>query len=156
MKTGCKSTSVSNARQTIEATRLAFIRAGLEAAWERVMAIVVQPGVEFGDDFVLEYRPQETRGLVQFIESQPGLVFEAHSTDYQSRDSLRNLVRDHFAILKVGPRLTYAFRQAVFALAELEEELFPVDRRSNLLEVIERVMIQPTAGLAEILFRIGG
>jgi D-tagatose-1,6-bisphosphate aldolase subunit GatZ/KbaZ len=135
-------TKVSNARQTIEATRLAFIQAGLEAAWERVMAIVVQPGVEFGDEFVLEYHPQEARSLVQFIEDQPMLVFEAHSTDYQSRASLRNLVRDHFAILKVGPRLTYAFRQAMFALAMLEEEIFPADMRSNLLGVIDGVMLR--------------
>lgn len=135
-------TLVSNARQTIEATRSAFIQAGLAAAWERVIAIVVQPGVEFGDDFVWEYRPQEARSLVQFIEDQPGLVFEAHSTDYQSRASLRNLVRDHFAILKVGPRLTYAFRQAVFALAMLEDEMFPADMRSNLLEVIDGVMLR--------------
>jgi D-tagatose-1,6-bisphosphate aldolase subunit GatZ/KbaZ len=132
---------VSNASQTIEATRLAFIQAGLASAWERVMAIVVQPGVEFGDDFVLEYRLQEAHSLVKFIENQPRLVFEAHSTDYQSRDSLRNLVRDHFAILKVGPRLTFAFRQAVFALAMLEDEMLPVDMRSNLLEVIDRVML---------------
>ena len=134
-------TTVANTRQTIEATQLAFMQAGLAAAWERVIAIVVQPGVEFGDDFVLEYRPQEARSLVQFIEDQPGLVFEAHSTDYQSSASLHSLVGDHFAILKVGPRLTYAFRQAVFALASLENELFSAGMRSNLLEVIDGVML---------------
>ncbi len=49
-------------------------------------------------------------------------VFEAHSTDYQTADALREMVRDHFAILKVGPWLTFAFREAVFALAAVEEE----------------------------------
>ncbi len=34
----------------------------------------------------------------------PGLVFEAHSTDYQRPASLRALVADRFAVLKVGPR----------------------------------------------------
>lgn len=135
-------TKLLNVRQTIEATRLAFIQAGLAAAWERVMAIVVQPGVEFGDDFVLEYRPQEAHPLIQFIETQPGMVFEVHSTDYQSRASLHNLVCDHFAVLKVGPRLTYAFRQAVFTLAKWEEEMFPADICSNLLEVIDGVMLR--------------
>jgi D-tagatose-1,6-bisphosphate aldolase subunit GatZ/KbaZ len=133
---------VSHTQQTIEATRLAFIQAGLAEAWERVIAIVVQPGVEYGDDFVLEYHPEKAQGLVQFIEDQPGLVYEAHSTDFQTRDSLRKLVGDHFAILKVGPRLTYAYRQAVFALAQLEEERVPVNRQSNLLEVIEGVMVR--------------
>ena len=37
------------------------------------------------------------------LERNRDLVFEAHSTDYQSRQSLAGLVRDHFAILKVGP-----------------------------------------------------
>lgn len=44
-------------------------------------------------------------------------------TDYQTRDALRRLVEDHFAILKVGPALTFAFREAVFALAMIETEL---------------------------------
>ena len=49
-------------------------------------------------------------------------MFEAHSTDYQTEDALRALVEDHFAILKVGPELTFAFREAVFALAAIERE----------------------------------
>jgi D-tagatose-1,6-bisphosphate aldolase subunit GatZ/KbaZ len=33
------------------------------------------------------------------------------------------LIRHYFAILKVGPALTFAFREAAFALAMIEEEL---------------------------------
>ena len=32
------------------------------------------------------------------------------------------MVEDHFAILKVWPWLTYAFREAIFALAQIEQE----------------------------------
>ena len=59
---GVKVTGVEDARRTIEVTRVAFIEMGLDAAWERVTALVVQPGVEFGDDFVLPYRAEAARG----------------------------------------------------------------------------------------------
>jgi D-tagatose-1,6-bisphosphate aldolase subunit GatZ/KbaZ len=134
-------TSVEAARQTIEVTRDAFVREGLESAWERVSAIVVQPGVEFGDDFVLPYKPEAAQHLSRFIEGQP-MIYEAHSTDYQTGAALKDLIRDHFAILKVGPALTFAFREAVFALSMIEDELISKDMRSNLIQVLEDVMLK--------------
>jgi D-tagatose-1,6-bisphosphate aldolase subunit GatZ/KbaZ len=133
-------TKVEDATQTIRIMREAFEREALGSAWGRLLAIVVQPGVEFGDDFVLEYQPSAARDLSRFIESQ-AMVYEAHSTDYQTRESLRNLVDDHFAILKVGPWLTYAYREAVFALAMIEKELFPKST-SNLIDVLDEAMLQ--------------
>jgi len=138
---GVSVTKVQDARQTIEVTREAFVREGLQSAWERVIAVVVQPGVEFGDDFILPYKPEAAQELSRFIESQ-SMVYEAHSTDYQTREALKNLVRDHFAILKVGPGLTFAFREAVFALAMIENELFPEDQRSNIIQVLDDVMVK--------------
>ena len=135
-------TAVENVRRTIDVTRAAFLRQGLDSAWERVQAVVVQPGVEFGDDFVLDYRPEAAADLVGFIETEPGMVFEAHSTDYQRRNSLRRLVQDHFAILKVGPALTFAMREAVFALAWIENELFPASERSDLMAVLDQAMLR--------------
>ncbi len=132
-------TPVEEARRTLEVTRAAFVEAGLEAAWERVSALVVQPGVEFGDDFVHEYDPAAAAGLARFSETTR-FVYEAHSTDYQTRDNLAALVRDHFAILKVGPALTFAFREAVFSLAMIESELFAPEERSRLLERLEAAM----------------
>ena len=138
---GVSVTRIEDARQTIEVTREAFYREGLQSAWERVMAVVVQPGVEFGDDFVLEYQPEKARKLSRFIESE-AIVYEAHSTDYQTRAALKKLVEDHFAILKVGPGLTFAFRESIFALAMMEDELFSKDTRSNIIRVLDDVMIQ--------------
>lgn len=137
---GVSVTKVEDVKQTIQVTYDAFLREGLESAWERVAGVVVQPGVEFGDDFVLPYQPEAAAELSKFIESQP-MIFEAHSTDYQTRDALKNLVRDHFAILKVGPGLTFAFREAVFALAMIENEIISTDKRSNLIEVLDASMI---------------
>jgi D-tagatose-1,6-bisphosphate aldolase subunit GatZ/KbaZ len=138
---GVNVTKVEDARQTIEVTRQAFCRAGLQSAWERVIAVVVQPGVEFGDDFVLPYQPDAAKELSYFIETQP-MIFEAHSTDYQTRQALSDLVQDHFAILKVGPALTFAFREAVFALALMENELFPRHERSNIVSKLDEIMVE--------------
>ena len=138
---GVSVTKVEDARLTIEVTREAFYRAGLQSAWERVLAVVVQPGVEFGDDFVLPYQPDAARELSHFIENQP-IIYEAHSTDYQTRQALGNLVRDHFAVLKVGPALTFAFREAVFALAMMECELFPPHECSNIIPVLDDAMVK--------------
>jgi D-tagatose-1,6-bisphosphate aldolase subunit GatZ/KbaZ len=115
-------TRPEDAHRTIVLTRAAFLSRGLEAAWERVVALVVQPGVEFGAWRVHEYDPAAARALTAFVETVPGIVYEAHSTDYQTADGLRALVKDHFAILKVGPWLTFAWREAVFALAAIEQE----------------------------------
>jgi D-tagatose-1,6-bisphosphate aldolase subunit GatZ/KbaZ len=134
--------AVADVRRTIEVTQAAFQHEGLESAWERVQAVVVQPGVEFGDDFVIDYQPAAAASLVRFIETQPGLVFEAHSTDYQTPQSLRRLVQDHFAILKVGPALTFAFREAAYALAWMEAELVPAPQGSDLIAVLDEAMLR--------------
>jgi D-tagatose-1,6-bisphosphate aldolase subunit GatZ/KbaZ len=137
-------TQVADARRTLELTQAAFAAEGLEASWERVIALVVQPGVEFGDDFVLEYEPAAGRTLAQLAESSV-CVYEAHSTDYQTGQALHSLVRDHFAILKVGPGLTFAFREAVFALADIENELLLPDQQSRLVEALEGAMLRNPA-----------
>lgn len=110
------------AASTVEAHRKAFLAEGLAGAWERVIALVVQPGVEFDHDRVVDYCPAQAHRLSVSIENLPNLVFEAHSTDYQSEAALTALVRDHFAILKVGPAATFAMREAIWALDRIERE----------------------------------
>jgi D-tagatose-1,6-bisphosphate aldolase subunit GatZ/KbaZ len=136
---GIHVTTVEDAQRTLEGTQAAFIEAGLDSAWERVVAMVVQPGVEYGDDFILDYNPEAARDLRRFSEGT-ALIYEAHSTDYQTPANLQNLVHDHFAILKVGPALTFAFREAVFALAMIENELIPPAERSNLIKTLDGAM----------------
>ena len=125
---------------TIATHRRAFADAGLSMAWSRVIALVVQPGVEFDHHKVVDYEPAKARALSAFIERDPQLVFEAHSTDYQAPDKLRALVRDHFAILKVGPAATFALRETLWALAAIEGELPGIRQRSGLREVALGVM----------------
>ncbi len=58
---------------------------------------------------------------------------------------LNELVQDHFAILKVGPWLTFAFREAVFALAQIERELISLKQGlspSNTVDIIDMIMVK--------------
>ena len=134
-------TSAEAVEQTWEIHRDAFKEAGLQSAWERVIAIVVQPGVEFDHDRVIDYDPTKAGHLHRFLETHPELVMEAHSTDYQVASAYRNLVHDGFAILKVGPALTFALREALLALEAIETSLVPTERRSCLRATLERVML---------------
>jgi D-tagatose-1,6-bisphosphate aldolase subunit GatZ/KbaZ len=129
------------ARATLAAHRDAFARAGVGDAWPRVMALVVQPGVEFDHVRVVDYDPGATIDLQRVLDDEPDMVFEAHSTDYQLEERLTDLVDDHWAVLKVGPGLTFALREGLFALAAIEDQLVPAGDRSDLLAVIERRML---------------
>ena len=135
-------TRVEDLAETIAVHRAAFARRGLDAAWERVLAVVVQPGVEFGQDSVADFVPEAAAGLSQAIRAEDGLVFEAHSTDYQRADLLRALVEAQFAVLKVGPGLTFAYREALFALELIEAELLPATERSGLRRTLDEAMLR--------------
>jgi D-tagatose-1,6-bisphosphate aldolase subunit GatZ/KbaZ len=140
---GVKPTAPVDAERTIGVTRAAFEAKGLGEAWKRVVGLVVQPGVEFGDDQVFHYGRNAAAGLSGMIEGNDQLVYEAHSTDYQSETDLTNLVKDHYCILKVGPWLTFAYREALFALEAMEKELFTGSDKplSRLRETLEEVML---------------
>ena len=134
-------TPADRARRAIAAHQAAFADLGLEHVWPRVIALVVQPGVEFDHLNVIDYERSATTELRRVLDTEEQLVFEAHSTDYQRPAQLRELVEDHWAILKVGPALTFAMREALFALALVENELVSRPSRSNLVEVVERRML---------------
>src|SRR6202044_1923821 len=91
---------------------------------------------------VEDYQPNKALQLSKSILQYEGIVFEAHSTDYQTAESLRRLVTDHFGILKVGPELTFMMREAIFGLARIEEEGIATPSHSNIRAVIERVMVE--------------
>ncbi len=116
----------------------AFRAAGADAAWRRVIGIVVQPGVEFGHEDVAIYDPSRTGPLCATLDRMPGLVFEAHSTDYQPQSSLRQLVQDGFAILKVGPALTFALRETLYGLDAIAQVLRPGS--ASLVDTMEAIM----------------
>lgn len=134
-------TSPSAAKATINAHQQAFARVGLEHIWPRVIGLVVQPGVEFDHTKVIDFIPEKAQALSQVVNDYENLVFEAHSTDYQTEEAYKALVKNHFAILKVGPALTFALREGLYALCAMEDYLFPAEQRANLLAVLEEQML---------------
>ncbi|MDF0488934.1 D-tagatose-bisphosphate aldolase, class II, non-catalytic subunit [Sphingomonas sp. H39-1-10] len=137
-------TTPEAALATLDMHRALFAESGLQAAWERVIATVVQPGVEFDHMKVVDYDPAAATALSEAIVPVDHIVFEAHSTDYQSASALAALVRDHFAILKVGPGVTFALREALWALDAIERETVPADQSANLRETaIARMKAEP-------------
>lgn len=137
---GIEPTAPAAVRETREVHRRAFAAAGVSAAFERVIALVVQPGVEFGNANVITYDRPRAQALCAVLADWPETVFEAHSTDYQPQQALAALVEDGFAILKVGPGLTFALREALYGLDAIADTLFgPADE--SLYATMERLML---------------
>lgn len=128
--------------RTVETFKEIYAQNGL--SFDDIVAVVIQPGVEFADDSVCEYNPQKAQKLVNALKNYSKLIFEGHSTDYQTKECLREMVRDGVGILKVGPALTFAYREAIFALELIEKEIYktkPHVRLSNIRNVIENIML---------------
>lgn len=134
-------TSPAAFQDTVATYKRIFEEAGVGEGWKDVVAVVVQPGVEFGDDQVFLYSHDAAAGLCAALKEYPEVCFEGHSTDYQSPECLKDMVQDGIAILKVGPALTYGLREALFALSFMEKELVPQEKRAGFIETLERVML---------------
>ena len=125
---------------TYEVFKTVFAEHDVTKVFENVIGIVVQPGVEYGDEDIFQYDRDAAKVLTDTLsEKFESLVFEGHSTDYQTPEHLRQMVEDGIAILKVGPALTFALREALFSLAHIEEYL--VEDTSNFVEVLEAAMM---------------
>jgi D-tagatose-bisphosphate aldolase class II non-catalytic subunit len=135
-------TTKDRAQATLSRHKSAFSRLGLEDAFERVIGLVVQPGVEFGPDHVDVFDIASPNLLADALASYPKIAFEAHSTDYQPDAVFVELARRHFAILKVGPALTFAYRQAMYSLDAILAYSQPPSNRRKLPEVLEEFMLE--------------
>lgn len=143
--TGVQVTKVDDFKNTVAAFEKAFEAAGLgQDVWDRVIGVVVQPGVEEKDSGCTEYDRDKAKDLMASIKDFTNLVFEGHSTDYQTKGKLRELIEDGVGILKVGPALTFAMREAMFALEHIEKEvLYGTDiTPSNFSEILDAEMLK--------------
>ncbi|MGB4985822.1 MAG: class II D-tagatose-bisphosphate aldolase, non-catalytic subunit [Erysipelotrichaceae bacterium] len=144
VETEMQVTKVSDFKATYQAFKEAFAKEGLTKAWDNVIAIVVQPGVEEKDAGCTQYNREKAIDLMNSIKEYPTLIFEGHSTDYQTKVKLKELVEDGVGILKVGPGLTFAAREAIFSLAFIEKELYKNTdvKQSNIMEILEEEMLK--------------
>ncbi len=138
-------TKVADFKDTVSTFKKIYTEHNLSGAWDRVLAVVVQPGVEFGDAEVHKYDRPAASELSAALKEYPGIVFEGHSTDYQPPKLLRQMVEDGIALLKVGPALTFALRETLFSLSHIEKEMFSDDpkvKTSNFIEILEEKMVE--------------
>ncbi|MBR0150332.1 MAG: class II D-tagatose-bisphosphate aldolase, non-catalytic subunit [Synergistaceae bacterium] len=138
---GLQVTSPKDFETTLMTYKRKFEEHGISDRWQDVIAVVVQPGVEFGDKDIHQYDRAAAKELCATLGKYPGFVFEGHSTDYQPAKKLREMVADGIAILKVGPALTFSLREGLFALSMIERELVPENLRANFIETLEAVML---------------
>jgi len=130
-------TSPEDLNQTITHLKAELKVINLEETFKYVIAVVVQPGVEFGSSHIDEYQRENAKALTTSLDKYPSIVFEGHSTDYQTPQKLKEMVEDGIGILKVGPQLTFALREALFALAKIEEETSPqIQDQSNFVNIL--------------------
>ena len=134
-------TSVEAFKDTVATYKRVWEEEGVGEGMNDVIAVVVQPGVEFGDDQVFLYDSAAAAVLCAALKEFPEVCFEGHSTDYQSAKCLKAMVEDGIAILKVGPALTYGLREALFSMSLMENELVPAEERSNFIDVLENTML---------------
>jgi D-tagatose-1,6-bisphosphate aldolase subunit GatZ/KbaZ len=136
-------TSPSAFRASYSAFEAAFRERGLDDAIGRIIAFVVQPGIEFNGEKIFDYDREGASALCASLRDigRP-LMFEGHSTDYQTPESLAMMTEDGVGILKVGPGLTFALREGLMALEHIERELAPSSglALSEFAETLDRAM----------------
>lgn len=135
-------TSPEAFKDTVATYSRVFAEEGIADGMNDVIAVVVQPGVEFGDEQVFLYDHDAAVDLCAALKEYPNICFEGHSSDYQSAECLKNMVQDGIAILKVGPALTFGLREALFALSMMEKELVPAEKQAHFMETLEKVMLE--------------
>jgi D-tagatose-bisphosphate aldolase class II non-catalytic subunit len=133
-------TTAASAAATLAAHRSAFEAAGSAQALAQIGGLVVQPGVEFSPMHVHHLPLQRDPGFRAVIADWPDLCLEAHSTDYQNPAAFHRLAELGFAFQKVGPALTFAWREAVYGLDHLAH-LAGWVKATPLVEVMEDIML---------------
>ena len=135
-----KVTTVERLAETIQTHQEAFEQEDISYVWPKIASVVTQPGVDFSHTAIHRFEPEKALELVAAIKQVDGMTFEAHSTDYQPTNALSELVSNQFFFLKVGPELTFRMREAIFALARIEEHLIKDQYRSDIVRVVTSYM----------------
>lgn len=135
-------TSPKRAFHTLECHRRAFADQGLANVWGKIIGLVVQPGLEFAPMHVDRFNTDQANLLSDALRDDPHICFEAHSTDYQHDTVFPDLARRNFAVLKVGPALTFAYRQAIYGLDHLRARLLPDHSGTQVSQVMEKLMLE--------------
>jgi D-tagatose-bisphosphate aldolase class II non-catalytic subunit len=131
-------TTPHSAKATLDAHAEAFTAANIPL--DLIGGLVVQPGVEFSPMEVHHLPLARDPGLLTALKDWPNLCLEAHSTDYQHPEAYPRLAQLGFAFQKVGPALTFAWREALYALDTIRAQN-GWSTGPSLPDVMEEVML---------------
>ncbi len=109
-------TTPQEAGETLRLHREAFGAQGQEEAFDRVVALVARPGTGFGHADVTPFDAAACAPLSHWRTETGGITLEAQAVDHQGAAALALMVRGGFGILKAGPGLTFALREALYGL----------------------------------------
>lgn len=135
-------TTPESATATLDAHREAFTAAQIPL--DQIGGLVVQPGVEFSPMEVHHLPLARDPHLLDALTDWPHVCLEAHSTDYQHPDAYPRLAQLGFAFQKVGPALTFAWREALYALDTIRAQNGWATGQS-LPDTMEEVMLENPA-----------
>ena len=135
-------TTPEAAKATLVAHREAFRAA--DVPLDQIGGLVVQPGVEFSPMEVQHLPLQRDPHLLDALTDWPHVCLEAHSTDYQNPEAYPRLAQLGFAFQKVGPALTHAWREALYALDTIRAQTGWTSG-ATLPDTMEAVMLEHPA-----------
>ena len=105
-----------------------------------IFGLVIEPGMKYMHSSVT--KPYFTNFTnKKNISKKNNFVYEAHSTDYQSKKILKQLVKNNFKFLKVGPELTYSYSRSLFFMENIEKNNFKL-KNSNIKKIIFSAMLK--------------
>ena len=106
--------------------------------WSASSRMVVQPGVEFGHENVVIYDAGAGAGAERRPGPAAGAGVRGAFHRLPAGGEPARLVEDGFAILKVGPALTFALREALYGLDEIATALDPTGAEPSLAGAMEQ------------------
>jgi D-tagatose-1,6-bisphosphate aldolase subunit GatZ/KbaZ len=89
--------------------------------YNKYFALVIDTNMEFFDRKIIKPNLKNLTEIVKYSKKK-NFYFEAHSTDYQSLNTLKKLVKNNFKFLKVGPELTHYLLKSLFLMEQFENE----------------------------------
>ena len=88
-----------------------------------IFGLVVEPGMRYLDYTISKPKLSNFSNKKNFSVKN-NFVYEAHSTDYQSLKTLKNLTKNNFKFLKVGPELTYQYSRSLMYMRRIEKKIY--------------------------------
>ena len=102
--------------------------------------LVIEVGMKYMDKYI------QKPNLKNFLQKKNfslknNFIYEAHSTDFQSINTLKKLVNNNFKFLKVGPELTYLYSRSLLLMQKIEKH-FIEKNKSNFNENLIQEMLK--------------